>query len=240
MQTVIISYLIREFLKSSKPIPLILFFNDCEKYLYTMIDLNVTKLTKQFGSKSVLTDVNFSCFSTVLGVSGSNGSGKSTLLKCLSGLMKPSSGEIRWQINGSAISKSNLKNHIGYAAPSIQYYEELSIIENLQFLMDLNSQKKLQSPQLLLERFGISPLSENLYGELSTGQQQRVKLAGALIHQPEILILDEPGSNLDEKGRFAVEELITAEREKNHFIILASNQSYELDLCDKTIHLTSD
>ena len=239
MQTGITSYLIREFLKSSKPIPFILFFNECEKYLYKMIDLNVIKLNKRFGSKPVLTDVSFSSSSTVLGISGSNGSGKSTLLKCISGLMKPSSGEVRWVKNGSGLSKRSLKNHIGYAAPYIQYYEELSVMENLQFLMDLNDQKDLHPPHLLLKRFGIGPLSENLYGELSTGQQQRVKLAGALIHQPEILILDEPGSNLDKKGRFAVEELIIAEREQNHFIILASNQSYELDLCDKTIHLTS-
>lgn len=205
-----------------------------------MIELNVTKLTKKFGSKPVLTDVSFSCSSTVLGISGSNGSGKSTLLKCISGLIKQSSGTVTWKINGSEIPKTDLKNHLGYAAPYVQYYEELSVMENLQFILDLNSHRKLNSPEHLLERFDIKKLSQNLYGELSTGQQQRVKLAGALIHQPEILILDEPGSNLDKKGRSAVEDIVSTERENGHMIILASNQAYELDLCDKTVHLTSE
>lgn len=205
-----------------------------------MIKLTVTSLNKQFGRKKVLRDLNFSCKSTVLGISGSNGSGKSTLLKCISRLMKPSSGNIEWTKNGTFIKPDHLKTNLGFVAPYVQYYEELTVMENLQFITDLKNKSEFNSPQSLLERFGIPGLSNSLYGELSTGQQQRVKLAGALIYKPDILILDEPGSNLDESGRDDIKKMVTEYSDKEKLLVLASNQQYELDLCDEIVKLTQD
>lgn len=205
-----------------------------------MIELNVSKLNKRFGNNLVLNNIDVNAASCVLGVAGSNGSGKSTFLKCISGLLKPTSGQVNWSANGTPIKEENIKKSIGFAAPYIQYYEELTILENLNFIIDLNETQDHLSIDELLDRVGMKSFSEKLYGELSTGQQQRVKLAGALIHKPSILILDEPGSNLDEKGRKIIEEIVSEHKKLRGMVVLASNQQHELDMCDNILHLQSE
>ncbi|TVR13043.1 MAG: ABC transporter ATP-binding protein [Balneolaceae bacterium] len=202
-----------------------------------MINLNVTTLSKRFGSNLVFSDLTFSAESSVLGISGSNGSGKSTLLRCLSGLMKPSSGKKEWFVDGKPLEAATLKQLMGFAAPYIQLYEELTVLENLQFIVDIKKSSATENSAKLLEKLGATEFATSHFGELSTGQQQRAKLAAALIHKPQILILDEPGSNLDEKGRTVVEQITERFRNEHGFVLLASNQTHELDLCDRVIHL---
>lgn len=202
-----------------------------------MIKLNVTSLSKQFGPNRVFTNLSFSANAGILGIAGSNGSGKSTLLKCISGLMKPSSGEAEWIVNGHITNKQDLKQVLGFAAPYIQLYEELTVTENLQFITDIKKNSGSENAAELLDEFGAGKFADSHFGELSTGQQQRAKLAAALIHKPRILLLDEPGSNLDKKGRGIIEEIVERFRNENGFVLLASNQTYELDLCDRVIDL---
>ena len=205
-----------------------------------MIQLHVTSLAKFFGRKQVFSGLTFSFGTTVLGIAGANGSGKSTLLKCLTGLMKPSSGSVVWNLKDAALTPKNVKHHLGFSAPYVQLYEELTVKENLQFLVDLKSGSAAESIEQLLGRFEAEELSNRSYGTLSTGQQQRIKLSAAIIHDPQILVLDEPGSNLDPKGKGAVSRLITEYRQQNKMVLLASNQSDELDLCDKILNLTQN
>lgn len=205
-----------------------------------MIKVNVTSLYKQFGTKKVLSDLSFHSHASVLGVSGFNGSGKSTLLKCLSGLLKPTSGSIVWEIKGKKSNPHSLRDHLGYVAPYIQLYEELTILENLKFLMDVHKNVKTHSISESLSQFGAENLATTPYGSLSTGQQQRAKLAAAIFHQPNILILDEPGSNLDEKGKKSVTRLIESFSAAKKMVIIASNQPYELDICDQIIDLNNN
>ena len=204
-----------------------------------MIQLNVTSLSKQFGTNRVFTDLSFSAEAGVMGIAGSNGSGKSTLLKCVSGLMKSSSGSAEWIVDGIATDKQSLKPLIGFAAPYIQLYEELTVNENLKFITDINKNYENILAAELLTYLGASEFANSHFGELSTGQQQRAKLAAALIHKPRILLLDEPGSNLDKKGRKVIESIISRFREKDRLVLLASNQTYELDLCDHVLNLQS-
>ncbi len=204
-----------------------------------MIQLNVTSLSKQFGTNRVFTGLSFSAEAGVMGIAGSNGSGKSTLLKCVSGLMKSSSGSAEWIVDGIATDKQSLKPLIGFAAPYIQLYEELTVNENLKFITDINKNYENILAAELLTYLGASEFANSHFGELSTGQQQRAKLAAALIHKPRILLLDEPGSNLDKKGRKVIESIISRFREKDGLVLLASNQTYELDLCDHVLNLQS-
>ena len=204
-----------------------------------MINLSVISLEKKFGTKTVFTGLDYSFQSAVLGIAGTNGSGKSTLLKCLSGLLKPTNGRADWQIDGESVSRSAIKKHLGFVAPYVELYEELSVTENLEFIKNLRNLKMNSTIPKILETFKALELADQPYGSLSTGQRQRIKLAAALIHQPRILVLDEPGSNLDAKGKRAVQQLVDQYRNEQSMVLLASNMTEELDLCDEIIELNS-
>jgi heme ABC exporter ATP-binding subunit CcmA len=202
-----------------------------------MVQLQADSLTKRYGKKPVLHDISFSYSGSVLGIAGANGSGKTTLLKCLTGLLKPSSGSVTWKLGGNILNQTDLKSHIGYAAPYIQLYEELTVLENLQFLCDLGNSVIAQDLNRHLRRYEAGDFEKSLYGNLSTGQQQRVKLAACTVKNPTILILDEPGSNLDTEGRELVERMVDEHSKDGKMTIIASNQSDELKLCKKIIDL---
>lgn len=202
-----------------------------------MIQLKADNLEKRFGQKTVFSNLTIETDTPVLGIAGINGSGKSTLLRCLAGLLKPSSGSVQWVIDGEQIKRTNLKNSLGYAAPYIQLYEELTVRENLEFIRNVRSLNSSNSISNLLEPLGADQLLERHFGELSTGQQQRIKLAAAIIHDPNILLLDEPGSNLDEAGKEIILSLVERYKNRNRMVVIASNQEYELALCNEIIEL---
>lgn len=204
-----------------------------------MIQLTVTSLQKQYGRNIVFDGLSFDSGPGILGVSGHNGSGKSTLLKCLAGILKPTSGTVLWKKEGNNISPADLKKKIGYAAPYINLYEELTVWENLEFILNVRSSPFHNRISSTLAELDCTVFSHSLFGSLSTGQQQRVRLAAAIIHQPEMLFLDEPGSNLDEKGRANVASIVQSFRNSKGFLILASNTTEELGLCDHIIDLNS-
>ena len=204
-----------------------------------MIELSADNIAKKYGKKRVLNGISFHHQATVLGIAGSNGSGKSTLLKIISGLLKPTSGMIEWKINKDTLSPKAIIPHVGFSAPYIQLYEELSVEENLRFLMELQKNSAIEDINDLLSRFEIKKLQYSLYGNLSTGQQQRVKLASAVIKKPSILIMDEPGSNLDRKGKSLIKNLVQTFRDNSKMVIIASNLHDELDLCDHRIDLNN-
>ncbi|PKD43005.1 ABC transporter ATP-binding protein [Rhodohalobacter barkolensis] len=204
-----------------------------------MIEIKAQNIEKKYGTKRVLTGIDFHYQSSVLGIAGSNGSGKSTLLKMLSGLLKPTSGNIFWNIDGADFLPKAISPYLGFAAPYIQLYEELTVEENLRFLVNLQKNSVIEDLNALLSRFEVKKFRNSLYGNLSTGQQQRVKLASTVIKNPSILMLDEPGSNLDEKGKVLIQSLVQSFREDERMVIIASNQTDELDMCDHQIDLNN-
>lgn len=200
-----------------------------------MISLQVTQLSKSFGKKLVWRDISFRHGSGVLGIAGPNGSGKSTLLQCLAGLLKPTSGSFHWKSEDGEISIDELKYKMGFAAPYVSLYRELSVTENLHFLSNLRKiNPTTSSLQMLLQKVGLDHIDGQPFGTLSTGQQQRARLAAALFTEPDILLLDEPGSNLDEKGKELISDIVDRAREKGKLMILASNDPEELELCDRS------
>lgn len=200
-----------------------------------MITLQITELSKHFGPKQVFTDLSFTYSGNVLGIAGSNGSGKSTFLQCLAGLQSFAKGQIIWQEQSEPIDAAEVRKRLGYAAPYINLYNELSCRENLIFLSKVRHQKDSRSQiDQALRRVALHGMAEQPFGKLSTGQQQRLRLASALFHQPDILLLDEPGSNLDEAGRQLIAQIVEEVQASNKLLILASNIPSELDLCDKS------
>lgn len=202
-----------------------------------MIQLIADNLEKKFGRKTVFSGLSINTDTSILGIAGMNGSGKSTLLRCLAGLLKPTSGTVSWMIQQRELERINLKNHLGYAAPYVQLYEELTVRENLDFIKKVRSLKGSNSLSELLKPIGADNLTEMHFGDLSTGQQQRIKLAAAIIHEPKILLLDEPGSNLDEAGKDVVKNLVGRFSSQNRMVVIASNQKEELALCNEIIEL---
>lgn len=203
-----------------------------------MIELSVTHLTKKYNQKVIFGDLNFTHSKGILGISGSNGSGKSTLLKCLAGLLRPNKGEIVWHFNSQKFKTSEIKKKIGYAAPYINLYDDLTVLENLEFLAEISGQSHDQRFfSELLNKTETDIFQHKLFKSLSTGQQQRAKLAASLIKKPKILFWDEPGSNLDQKGRTLVENIAKDEAEKETCVIIASNDVEEISLCDNIIRV---
>ena len=205
-----------------------------------MISVQADKLSKTYNRRTVFNELSFTHKEGVLGVSGANGSGKSTLMKCLAGLLRLKSGKVIWKQSTEILSKEQVKPLIGYAAPYINLYDELTALENLAFILKVSG-RQINDAEVhsILDYVQMNEFTGRLFKELSTGQRQRIKLASALITNPRILFLDEPGSNLDEKGHELVSKIVTDQKEKGTLVILASNDSNEIELCDLVIHLVS-
>lgn len=226
-----------------------------------MYRVHISSCTKIYGRATIFSELEASFSGRVLGIGGRNGSGKTTLLKMMSGLISPTSGEIRWMrtlndraVLGGAdlggtddaawISSDELPGMIGLAAPWMNGYAELNGVENLEFVADLRSwrmsvsrQERRDTLKSHLVNLGLSGTEAKLYRELSSGQQQRLRLALATFFEPEILFLDEPSTNLDESGAELVHSLIGRRRSENKLTVLASNVADELHWCEDVIWL---
>jgi len=208
-------------------------------YIRKMVHVQITNLTKRFGYRLVLDRVQFQASSEILGISGKNGSGKTTLLRCLAGLMKPSSGTVEWYHKDTLLTREQQRENIGLSGPWLQLYRELSCRENLMFLARVHTLAHPdQAVEDTLQQVGLSANADKPYGRLSSGQQQRLKLASAMLHQPQALLLDEPGTNLDQAGIEATRALMQTWRSTHRLVILASNNPQELDACDRVISIT--
>jgi ABC-type multidrug transport system ATPase subunit len=201
-----------------------------------MQKIEIKNLSKRFGRKLLFRGVNAVFTTGVQGISGPNGSGKSTFLKCMIGLERPTTGEVTIIINNKVLTQSEKLLCTAFTAPYISLYPELTVMENLHFINRLQN-KPASEPEKFMDKLGILDLKSQNFGSLSSGQQQRVRLASAMIKQSCILFLDEPGTNLDAEGTHLVESLISEYRSAGKIVLLASNQSKELDLCDRTIFI---
>jgi ABC-type multidrug transport system ATPase subunit len=206
-----------------------------------MISLHVIQLAKSFGTKSVFSDVTFEHQKNTLGIAGPNGSGKSTFLKCLGNLLRPTSGTIEWKKNNQVLTQGQFQQILGYAAPYINLYDELSCRENLAFLTKIRHEGNYDSSiEEWLRKTGLKHVADQPFGKLSTGQQQRLRLTSALFHGPEVLLLDEPGSNLDEAGRALITEIAEQFTSSQKILILASNDPAELNLCERVFSIEDE
>jgi len=203
-----------------------------------MIRIKANNLTKQFGHHLVFKEFSHCFENGVYGIAGSNGSGKSTLLKCLAYLLLPSKGTVTWQFDEQELEIDQCKRKLGYAAPYVNLYSEFTARENLDFVSQLRQlDTTTERYRYWLNELQVTPLLDITFGSLSTGQQQRVKLASALAYEPNFLFLDEPGSNLDEQGRNLVQQISHEWNRPNRLLIIASNIPEELSLCDQILSI---
>lgn len=197
--------------------------------------LHIDHLNKSYGEHHVLKDMTFTVHpGEIYGFVGSNGAGKSTTMRIALGVLATDSGEVRI---GNALINDDLRRLIGYMPEERGLYAKEKIADQLAFfgrLHGMTARKAQSNAESLLEQLGLAERKEDKLQELSLGNQQRVQLAASLIHEPELLILDEPFSGLDPVA-VAVMSGILEERARAGVPVLFS--SHQLDvvqrLCDR-------
>jgi heme exporter protein A len=166
----------------------------------------------------------------VLVITGPNGSGKSTLLAILCGLLRPTRGTVRHLFDGSETERSEWRRHLGVVAPAMAVYEELDAMENLLFFAKVRG---IGSADICcrerLELVGLDPGRRTPVRGYSTGMAQRLKIAQALLHDPAVLFLDEPGSNLDPAGKEWLGGYVQRLAEAGKTVVLATNDRDEME-----------
>jgi ABC-type multidrug transport system ATPase subunit len=203
-----------------------------------MISLDARNLGKWYGRRKVFEGINLSlCEKRSLVITGKNGSGKTTLIKILCGLIRPSRGEVTIARDGKTLTPEESRNHIGLVMPDLELYGELTACENLLYLGRMRGlvtgKEELKE---MIAGVGLKNREDDLVSSFSSGMKQRLKYAFARLHQPEILLLDEPSANLDEEGIAAMEKIITEQKEKG-LLVLATNQKEDLKYGDGIIQL---
>ncbi|MCB0162842.1 MAG: ABC transporter ATP-binding protein [Anaerolineae bacterium] len=210
---------------------------------------NLTKsYTEGKQSRVILDKVNLSFnpgeFILLLGQSGS---GKSTLLNLISGIDAPDSGDIF--VNGTAINRLSehqrtlfRREHIGFIFQFFNLIPTLTVTENITLPMQLNggvNAAKDKEVKAMIERVGLSHRQDAFPDRLSGGEQQRVAILRAVLHNPTVLLADEPTGNLDEEtGQTIIELLLELTRQANKTLIMASHNPEYVRLADKTFRVT--
>ena len=189
--------------------------------------LEIADVWKYYGDFPALREValNIEPGST-LALLGRNGAGKTTLLRIVAGLSRPSRGSIK--IHGSEAREQATRQRIGILGHGIALYEELSAIENLTLfgrLYGLSGARKRAGE--MLERVGLGRVRDGLAREFSRGMRQRLAVGRAFLHDPEVLLLDEPFTALDDRAIAVLQSMIKEMRDRGRTIIMSTHQLRE-------------
>ena len=175
----------------------------------------------------------------VIAVTGANGSGKTTLLKVVAGLLAPGRGSIAWHAEGRALKPREARQGLGFVSPEIGLYEDLSARENLAFFAEARGLPWSDSEsRRWLDRLGLAGRGDDRLAGYSSGMKQRVKLAFALMARPALVLLDEPGSNLDEAGRVLLAGLVE-EAARAALVVVATNDPAEAAWAQSRVELAA-
>lgn len=206
--------------------------------LMDRIHLKVKELKKTFNRRLVFNNLNFEVESgEKIVITGKNGSGKSTLLKILSGVLTESSGSFEYLVNNQRIDREEIYKIVGLVSPYLVLYDEFTAFENLKLFSRIRN-IKIDDDQInqILERVGLTERQNDLVRTYSSGMKQRIKYASAILHNPYVLLLDEPTSNLDVEGKSFVDDLIFNFR-KDGIVLIATNESEDFKYGQRIINL---
>jgi len=205
-----------------------------------MITLEIIGLTKRYRGVAVVNEVNFSIKSgEITGYLGPNGSGKSTTVKMLAGLVEPSAGQIRF--NGTDVRRDviGFKRRLGYVPEEAHVYPSLTAMEYLQLMGRLRGMQENiieDKAESLLKLFDLHSRRHSPLAAYSKGMRQRVLISAALLHDPDILIFDEPLSGLDVSSALLFKHLITELASRGKIILYISHVLEVVEkVCEKVI-----
>ncbi len=182
----------------------------------------VDQVSKLFGAFAALRQVSVDmepgrCYVLI----GENGAGKSTLLRILAGLLRPTHGSVK--VFGD-LDPHDARARIGYMSHAPMLYDELTAQENLRYFASLYPDQKCLAPEEALRQVGLDPDLQRPFGQYSQGMRQRTSLARVLLPVPELLLLDEPFSNMDVESVQQMVELLSGFRQSNRTIVITTHQ----------------
>ncbi len=199
------------------------------------MSLQINHLTKKFGEQIALNDINIAIDKNeIIGLLGPNGAGKSTLMKSIAGSLKIDEGEILF--NGKSIAENEIesKKTIGFLPENNPLYQEMYVTEYLNFVAEIHKISKEKIDEII-DLTGITPEKSKKISQLSKGYKQRVGLAQAILHAPDLLILDEPTNGLDPNQIIEIRNIIK-EIGKEKTVILSTHIMQEVEaLCSRVI-----
>ena len=195
----------------------------------------IHKVSKSYGEQKALNNVNFEVGrGQIVGFLGPNGAGKSTLMKIICGYLPADEGQVFIEQIDVAKDALSAKSKLGYLPENNPLYPEMHIREYLQFFAAMRSVDKSKIEEVI-NKTGLKPEAHKKIHQLSKGYRQRVGLAGCLLHQPEVLILDEPTTGLDPHQLNSIRELIK-EIGKTTTILLSTHIMQEVEaMCERAI-----
>jgi ABC-2 type transport system ATP-binding protein len=201
--------------------------------------IDVTGLNKSFGEKHVVRDVSIQVETgRICGFLGPNGAGKTTTLRLLCGLLRPDSGHGTC-LGYDVVSQSRqIKLRTGYMTQRFSLYEDLTIAENLAFVARVYGlDRRRERVDEALDRLGLGDRSGQLAGELSGGWKQRLALAACTLHEPDLLLLDEPTAGVDPKARRDFWEEIHALAAKGLTVLVSTHYMDEAERCHEIAYI---
>jgi ABC-2 type transport system ATP-binding protein len=203
--------------------------------------VQVHDLVRQFGTFTAVDHVSFDvCRGEIFGLLGPNGAGKTTTFRMLCGLLPATGGTLRVADMDLRRARASARQRIGYVAQKFSLYGPLSVTENLAFFASaygLRGERKHDRISWALQQFELAPLAHLPSGQLPGGYKQRLSMAAALLHEPEILFLDEPTSGADPLARREFWRRITALAEQGVTVIVTTHFMEEAEYCDRVVIL---
>lgn len=197
--------------------------------LESTVRLTARDVSMAYGFRSIFTRRTVDVVAgRPLAVVGSNGSGKSTFLRVLAGVLTPTAGTVELHVRGQALSDDQRVHAVGLVSPDLSLYPPLTARETLAFLGRVRGLTPEAPIDASLDRVGLLARADDFVSTFSTGMRQRLRIATAILHDPPVLLLDEPGATLDEGGRDLVAALVA---DPLRVVVVATNDPDEAALC---------
>ncbi|MGE0223587.1 MAG: ABC transporter ATP-binding protein [Acetobacteraceae bacterium] len=205
----------------------------------TEVVIDVHDIHKSFGARKVVQGLTLRVTSgQICGFLGANGSGKTTTIRILCGLLRPDSG--RGTCLGLDITRETaaIRRQIGYMTQRFSFYEDLTVFENLDFVGSVYElPNRAKAVAAIMSRMGLTDRADQLAGQLSGGWKQRLALAACVLHQPRLLLLDEPTAGVDAQARRAFWDLIHDFADEGLTVLVSTHYMDEAERCTRIVYL---
>jgi ABC-type multidrug transport system ATPase subunit len=202
------------------------------------MQITLEKICKKFNYEWIFRNVDYTFESGMAYVIlGANGSGKSTLMQIVAGNLLPTSGEINFVAGTTEISQDIIYRHVSISAPYLELIEEFTLAEILEFHRKFKPFRNNLNDNQIIDITGLTKVRNKPIRYFSSGMKQRVKLSLAILSDTNVVLLDEPASNLDKQGVEWYQQLVESNRSNRIFIVCSNSQSHEYSFCNNELQI---